>query len=90
MISKNLAKTGSISHIIVGIIFILVFIGFALAPIDQIMQDTDKFTLLLTAICLLLITAGLLAFGSVVPSTAALFKEKNAGLTKLGKYIGQL
>lgn len=97
MITKSLAKIGGISHIIAGVIFILLFIGLAMAPIDQITGDAEKFIasysanpLPLTAICLLLVIAGLLAFGSVVPSTAALFEEKNEGLTKLGKYIGQL
>ncbi len=97
MITKSLAKIGGISHIIAGVIFILLFIGLAMAPIYQITRDADKFItsysanpVPLTAICLLLVIAGLLAFGSVVPSTAALFEEKNEGLTKLGKYIGQL
>ncbi len=97
MISKNLAKTGSISHIIAGIIFILVFIGLALTPADQITRDADKFItsysanpVPLTAVCLLLFIGGLLAFGSVVESTADLFEEKNESLTRLGKNIGKL
>ena len=97
MRSKNLAKTGGTAHIIAGVIFILVFIGLAMTPFEQITPDADKFItsysanpLPLTAVCLLLILGGLVAFGSVVESTADLFEEKNEGLTRFGKNIGKL